>query len=84
MTDTAEARTKGRPLTRQRDATMRYIAKKNLWQAVAIQCGISEHAVRCWRQVPHQRVLAVEAAIGRSRRLIRPDLFPENQENHHG
>lgn len=64
------------PLTRPRDATMRYIAKRNLWNAVAAQCGISATAVRLWSKVPKQRVVAVERAIGRPRRLIRPDLSP--------
>jgi hypothetical protein len=69
---------RGRPLTKPRDATMRYIARKNLWVAVAAQCGITPSAVRLWSRVPHERVLSVERAIGRPRRLIRPDLYAEN------
>jgi hypothetical protein len=54
---------------------MRYVARKNLWHAIALQCGITTSAVRAWKRVPHERVLAVEAAIGRPRSMIRPDLF---------
>lgn len=66
----------GRPPTiRRKDPTMRYIAKRNLWNAVALQCGITPGAVRMWRRVPVNRVRDVEAAIGRPRDLIRPDIF---------
>lgn len=63
-----------RPLTKPRDATMRYIARKGLFEAVAKQCGITPGAVRLWTKVPPLRVPDVERAIGRPRRLIRPDL----------
>jgi hypothetical protein len=63
-------------VNRYTDPTMRYIAKENLWDAVALQCGISRHAVKLWRRVPPLRVIDVERAIGRPRRLIRPDLYP--------
>jgi hypothetical protein len=59
-----------------RDPTMRFIAKHNLFEAVALQCGISKRAVYGWKRVPKARVLDVEKATGRSRRLIRPDLYP--------
>ncbi len=55
---------------------MRYIERKHLWDAVALQCGISSWAVRKWQRVPEKRVLDVERATGRSRHLIRPDLYP--------
>jgi len=71
----------GRPLTRERDATMRYIARKNLFDAVALQCGITATAVRAWRRVPTQRVRDVERAIGRPRSQIRPDIFRRNPTN---
>jgi hypothetical protein len=71
-----------------RDATMRYIAKKKLWAAIAAECNIRPGAVRLWRKVPPLRVLGVERAIGRPRRLIRPDLYAEQprtrREQHHG
>lgn len=63
--------------TRDRDATMRYIAKKKLFGAVAAECGIKPCAVRLWSKVPPRRVLSVERAIGRPRRLIRPDIYPD-------
>ena len=72
----SERRSVGRPLTRERDATMRYIAKKKLWAAVALQCGISESAVRAWKRVPDLRVREVHYATGRSMHLIRPDIYP--------
>lgn len=72
MTETFEA-TKTRPA---RDATMRFIARNDLWDAVAVQCQITPNAVRQWKRVPEARVIEVERAIGRNRRLIRPDLFP--------
>jgi hypothetical protein len=68
-------RKRGRPATKERDATMRYVASRKLWDAIALQCGITPGAVRMWTRVPHERVLAVEAAIGRPRRLIRPYLY---------
>lgn len=69
----------GRRATKPRDATMRYIARNNLWNAVAAQCGITTTAVRLWLRVPPLRVRDVERAIGRPRRLIRPDLYSETQ-----
>lgn len=65
----------GRRLSKPRDATMRFIARKGLFDAVAAQCGITPGAVRLWEKVPPLRVKDVERAIGRPRRLIRPDLY---------
>jgi hypothetical protein len=76
-----ERRSVGRPLTRERDATMRYIAKKNLWSAIALQCQISESAVRAWTRVPKARVDDVCRATGRSLHLIRPDLWSDVKLN---
>lgn len=75
QTDSITRRVPGRPLTKERDPTMRYIARKSLWKAVARQCGITAGAVRLWYKVPAERVRDVERAIGRPRRLIRPDLY---------
>ena len=61
---------------RRDDPTMRYIAKYDLWEAVALQCGISARSVRMWKRVPWKQVIAVERCIGRKRHLIRPDLHP--------
>jgi hypothetical protein len=63
---------------RRADPTMRYIARKDLWDAIARQCGISPRSVRMWKRVPWQRVIDVERATGRNRHLIRPDLHPTN------
>jgi hypothetical protein len=71
----------GRKPTLPRDATMRYIAKHSLFEAVALQCGISASAVRLWRRVPALRVRQVEIAIGRKRSLIRPDLFARTKKS---
>jgi hypothetical protein len=60
----------------RRDATMRYIARKDLWDAVARECHLSPRSVRLWKRVPWKQVIAVERAIGRKRHLIRPDLHP--------
>ena len=59
-----------------RDATLRFIAKHKLWNAIAAECCIKPGAVRLWRKVPPLRVLAVERATGRPRHLIRPDIYP--------
>lgn len=75
-TTESERRLPGRPATSKRDATMSYVAKKRLWDAIALQCGITRSAVRLWKRVPSKHVLSVEQAIGRPRRLIRPDLYP--------
>jgi hypothetical protein len=74
----AKTRSSGRPPCHREDATMRYIAKNELWNAVALQCRITPAAVRAWLRVPPKRVRDVERAIGRPRRLIRPDLFARN------
>ncbi len=68
----------GRPVSLRKDPTMRYIAKRKLWDAIAVQCGISASAVRGWRRVPAERVRDVEIAIGRPRSQIRPDLYKRN------
>jgi hypothetical protein len=74
----------GRPAYQRKDPTMRFIAKKHLWDAIAKQCGITPSAVRLWRRVPIERVCDVESAIGRPRELIRPDIYrrkrPTNQQ----
>lgn len=73
-----EGKRRGRPAYKARtDPTMRYIERKQLWHAVALQCGISPSAVRQWERVPPTRVLDVERATGRSRHLIRSDIYPD-------
>jgi hypothetical protein len=61
---------------RRDDPTMRWIERKQLFAAIALQCGISPASVRAWKRVPPLRVIDVERATGRPRHLIRPDLHP--------
>lgn len=65
----------GRAPYERKDPTMRYIAKRGLFEAVALQCRITTAAVRLWRRVPVDRVRDVELAIGRPRSQIRPDIY---------
>ena len=44
---------------------------------LARRIGIAQPSVSNWNRVPAQRVLAVEAATGVSRRVLRPDLYSE-------
>ncbi len=48
-----------------------------LARLIALQSGISAAAVSQWRRVPAERVLSVEAITGIPRRLLRPDLYPD-------
>lgn len=43
--------------------------------ALAEAIGVSHQAISQWREVPPKRVLAVEAAWGVSRHVIRPDVY---------
>ena len=46
---------------------------------LARRIGISQPSVSNWSRVPAERVLAVEAATGIERAVLRPDLFePRN------
>ncbi len=46
---------------------------------LARKIGIAQPSVSNWNRVPAQRVIAVEAATGVSRRELRPDLFDESE-----
>lgn len=46
---------------------------------LARKIGIAQPSVSNWHRVPAQRVIAVEAATGISRRELRPDLYDENE-----
>jgi TorA maturation chaperone TorD/DNA-binding transcriptional regulator YdaS (Cro superfamily) len=46
---------------------------------LARKIGIAQPSVSNWNQVPAQRVIAVEAATGISRRELRPDLYDESE-----
>ena len=45
---------------------------------LARKIGIAQPSVSNWSRVPAQRVIAVEAATGISRRELRPDLYDES------
>jgi TorA maturation chaperone TorD len=45
--------------------------------ALARKIGISQPSVSNWARIPAERVLAVEAATGVSRGVLRPDLYDE-------
>jgi len=45
--------------------------------ALARKIGISQPSVSNWLRIPAERVLAVEAATGVSRTMLRPDLYVE-------
>lgn len=48
-------------------------------KAVAALLGVKQPSVARWKktgQVPPERVLALEAASGVSRSLLRPDIYP--------
>jgi len=45
---------------------------------LARRIGISQPSVSNWSRVPSERVLAVEAATGVARAILRPDLYGEN------
>ena len=46
---------------------------------LARKIGIAQPSVSNWNRVPAQRVIAVEAATGVSRRQLRPDLYDEGE-----
>jgi len=45
--------------------------------ALARKIGISQPSISSWPRVPAERVLAVEAATGIDRAILRPDLYPQ-------
>jgi TorA maturation chaperone TorD/DNA-binding transcriptional regulator YdaS (Cro superfamily) len=48
---------------------------------LARKIGIAQPSVSNWNTVPAQRVIAVEAATGVSRKVLRPDLYSERAES---
>src|SRR3954469_23845266 len=46
---------------------------------LARKIGIAQPSVSIWNRVPAQRVIAVEAATGISRRELRPDLYDASE-----
>ena len=49
--------------------------------ALARKIGISQPSVSNWARIPAERVLAVEAATGIDRSVLRPDLYDEHHPN---
>ena len=49
--------------------------------ALARKIGISQPSVSNWSRIPAERVLAVEAATGVDRSVLRPDLYSERHPN---
>jgi TorA maturation chaperone TorD len=49
--------------------------------ALARKIGISQPSVSNWARIPAERVLAVEAATGVDRSVLRPDLYSEREPN---
>ncbi len=47
--------------------------------ALARTLGIAQPSVSAWNRIPAERVLAVEAATGIARSILRPDLYPESR-----
>ena len=47
---------------------------------LARRLGISQPSVSSWSRIPAERVIAVEAATGVSRTMLRPDLYGGSQE----
>jgi TorA maturation chaperone TorD len=45
---------------------------------LARKIGIAQPSISNWNRVPAERVIAVEAATGMSRRQLRPDLYSES------
>lgn len=61
-------------------ALKRAIEKSGGQAEFARRIGITAQAVSQWTEVPPLRVLAVEAVSGVSRRALRPDLYPLDNE----
>lgn len=59
-----------------RDPGLLAVLQKIKVTALAKALGMTQPAVSQWERVPAERVLAVEAATGVSRTIIRPDLYP--------
>jgi TorA maturation chaperone TorD len=49
--------------------------------ALARKLGISQPSVSNWARIPAERVLAVEAATGVDRSVLRPDLYSDRYSN---
>ena len=58
-------------------------SQRGLMAKLAATLGISRSAVAMWKEVPAERVVAVEAATGIPRQSLRPDIFADASEHAH-
>lgn len=49
--------------------------------ALARALGVAQPSISGWSRVPAERVVAVEAATGVTRDILRPDLYPPIDEH---
>lgn len=52
-----------------------YLTRRGAKSELAKTLGVTHAAVRQWKRVPADRVLAVERATGIPREALRPDLY---------
>ncbi|MGC2413853.1 MAG: Cro/CI family transcriptional regulator, partial [Stellaceae bacterium] len=50
---------------------------------LARRIGVSQPSISNWSRIPAERVLAVEAATGVARAILRPDLYAAGQRQLH-
>jgi TorA maturation chaperone TorD len=50
--------------------------------SLARMLGVAQPSISIWTRVPAERVLAVENATAVSRSVLRPDLYPDADEDH--
>ena len=55
------------------------LAKAGGMRPLARAIGISHQTISQWQRVPPIRVLAVEAATGIDRTVLRPDVYPSER-----
>jgi DNA-binding transcriptional regulator YdaS (Cro superfamily) len=48
---------------------------------LADQIGVTPQAVASWKKVPWHRVLEIERITGVSRHVLRPDIYPTEDDN---
>jgi DNA-binding transcriptional regulator YdaS (Cro superfamily) len=59
----------------RKDGLEQAIAAAGSMTALAIALGVTPQSVAGWDQVPAERCLAVEAATGVPRHVLRPDIY---------
>lgn len=58
------------------ERTMKEIFEERGREEIARICGVSRPTTYQWRVCPPHHVLTLEAATGKPRSFIRPDLYP--------